>query len=127
MVIFLSVCIEGILQFFTNFYLHRKVSIFLRNDCDFKAVEALKIFLRNYRDCIIPCKQVPPRGLKNKKISQPTTTPKIKSKNCDSTIQRVNSAAVGRIKGIPIHPLKGSCSGYRLIPYFHQSHMPRRR
>jgi hypothetical protein len=27
-------CVEGILQLFTNFYLHRKVSIFLRNDSD---------------------------------------------------------------------------------------------
>jgi hypothetical protein len=50
MVIFLSACIEGILQLFTIFYLHRKFSIFLRNDCDCKAVEALEIF-RNYHDC----------------------------------------------------------------------------
>jgi hypothetical protein len=40
MIIFLSSCIEGILQSFTNFYLHRKFSIFLRNDRDCKAVEA---------------------------------------------------------------------------------------
>ena len=37
-------CIEGIVQLFTNFYLHRKFSIFLRNNCDYKAVEALDIF-----------------------------------------------------------------------------------
>ncbi len=43
-------CVEGILQLFTIFYLHRKFSIFLRNDCDCKAVENLDI-LRNYRDC----------------------------------------------------------------------------
>jgi hypothetical protein len=30
MVIFLSACIEGILQLFTNFYVQRKFSIFLR-------------------------------------------------------------------------------------------------
>jgi hypothetical protein len=30
------VCIEEILLLFTNFYLHRKVSIFLRNDHDCK-------------------------------------------------------------------------------------------
>ncbi len=42
-------CIEGLLQIFTIFYLHRKFSIFLRNDHDCKAVEALDI-LRNYRD-----------------------------------------------------------------------------
>jgi hypothetical protein len=39
MVIFLSVCIEGILQLFTNFYLQRKFSIFLRNDRDSKVVD----------------------------------------------------------------------------------------
>ena len=39
MVIFLSACIEGILRLFTNFYLHRKLSIFLRNDRDCKAVD----------------------------------------------------------------------------------------
>ncbi len=50
MVIFLSACIEGILQLFTNFYLHRKFLILLRNDRDCKAVEAPDI-LRNYRDC----------------------------------------------------------------------------
>jgi hypothetical protein len=44
MVIFLSVWVEGILQLFTNFYLQRKILIFLRNDRDCKAVEALDIF-----------------------------------------------------------------------------------
>ena len=39
MVIFLIECIEGILRLFTNFYLHRKVSIFLRNDSDCKDVD----------------------------------------------------------------------------------------
>ncbi len=43
-------CIEGILQVFTIFYLERKFSIFLRNDRDCKAVEGLNI-LRKYRDC----------------------------------------------------------------------------
>jgi hypothetical protein len=38
MVIFLSVCVEGILQLFTNFYLQRTVSIFLKNDRDCKVV-----------------------------------------------------------------------------------------
>jgi hypothetical protein len=38
-VIFLLVCIKGILQLFTNFYLHRKLSIFLRNNHDCKAVD----------------------------------------------------------------------------------------
>ncbi len=32
-------CVEGLLQLFTNFYLHRKVSICLRNDSDFKDVD----------------------------------------------------------------------------------------
>jgi hypothetical protein len=36
MVIFLSACIEGILGLFTNFYLQRTVSIFLRNDRECK-------------------------------------------------------------------------------------------
>ncbi len=40
--IFLSVWVEGILQLFTNFYLQRKVLIFLRNDCDFKVVQCKK-------------------------------------------------------------------------------------
>jgi hypothetical protein len=39
MVIFLSECVEGILQLFTNFYLQRKFSIFLRNDRDCKVVD----------------------------------------------------------------------------------------
>jgi hypothetical protein len=43
-VIFLSAWVEGILQLFTIFYLHRKFSIFLRIDCDCKAVEGLDIF-----------------------------------------------------------------------------------
>ncbi len=43
-------CVEGILRLFTIFYLHRKFSIFLRNNRDYKAVAALNI-LRNYRDC----------------------------------------------------------------------------
>ena len=37
-VIFLSACVEGILQLFTNFYLHRKVSIYSRKDNDCKDV-----------------------------------------------------------------------------------------
>ncbi len=32
-------CFEGIPQLFTSFYLHRKVSIFLRNDSDCKDVD----------------------------------------------------------------------------------------
>jgi hypothetical protein len=39
MVIFLSACIEGILQLFTNFYLHREFSISLGNDRDCKVVD----------------------------------------------------------------------------------------
>ena len=39
---FLSACIEGILQLFTNFYLQRKFSIFLRNDRDCKVVDPYK-------------------------------------------------------------------------------------
>jgi hypothetical protein len=41
---FFSARIEGILRFFTNFYLHREFSLFLRNDRDCKAVEGLDIF-----------------------------------------------------------------------------------
>jgi hypothetical protein len=41
---FFSACVEGIVRLFTNFYLHRKFSIFLRNDHDCKAVEGLDIF-----------------------------------------------------------------------------------
>jgi hypothetical protein len=44
LVIFLSACIEGILRLLPIFYLHRKFSIFLRNDHDCKAVEGLNIF-----------------------------------------------------------------------------------
>ncbi len=39
MVIFLSVCVKGILQLFTNFYLQRKLLIFLRNYHDCKVVD----------------------------------------------------------------------------------------
>ncbi len=41
-------CFEGILQLFTNFYLHRKVSVFLRNDSDCKDVN-----IYNYYHTII--------------------------------------------------------------------------
>jgi hypothetical protein len=39
MVIFLSGCIEGILQLFTNFYLQRRFLIFLRSDHDCKVAD----------------------------------------------------------------------------------------
>jgi hypothetical protein len=42
MVIFLSACIEGILQLFINFYLQRKFSLFLRNNRDCKVVDPYK-------------------------------------------------------------------------------------
>jgi hypothetical protein len=42
MVIFLSAYVEGILRLFTNFYLQRKFSIFLRNDHDCKVVDPYK-------------------------------------------------------------------------------------
>ncbi len=38
MVFFFSVCVEGIIQLFTNFYFHREFLIFLRNDRDSKAI-----------------------------------------------------------------------------------------
>jgi hypothetical protein len=38
MVIFLSACVKGILWFFTNFHLQKKLSIFLRNDHDCKMI-----------------------------------------------------------------------------------------
>jgi hypothetical protein len=40
-VIFLSGFTEGILQIFTNFYLHRRLWKFLRNDHDCEAVDLL--------------------------------------------------------------------------------------
>jgi hypothetical protein len=42
MVIFLSACVEGMLRLFTNFYLQRQFSIFLRNDHDWKVVDPYK-------------------------------------------------------------------------------------
>jgi hypothetical protein len=39
MVIFLSACIEGMIWLFTNYYLQRKLSIFLRNDHDCTVVD----------------------------------------------------------------------------------------
>ncbi len=39
MAFFLSVCIEGILRLFTNYFLQRKLSIFLRNDHDCMVVD----------------------------------------------------------------------------------------
>jgi hypothetical protein len=41
MVIFFSACVEEILQFFTSFYLHRKLLILIRNGRDCKAVDLL--------------------------------------------------------------------------------------
>jgi hypothetical protein len=41
MVIFLSVCVKRIIRIFTNFYLHIKFLIFLRNNHDSKAVNFL--------------------------------------------------------------------------------------
>jgi hypothetical protein len=37
-------CVEEILRLFTIFYLHRKLSIFFRNDREGKAVKGLDIF-----------------------------------------------------------------------------------
>ncbi len=37
-----SFSVEGILRLFTNFYLQRKLSIFLRNDRDCKVVDPYK-------------------------------------------------------------------------------------
>jgi hypothetical protein len=56
-------------------------------------------------------------SLKKKKFHNPQATGQNKSENCGPTTGRIDSAAVGRIKGIPIHPPEGSCSGYPLIPY----------
>jgi hypothetical protein len=56
-------------------------------------------------------------SLKKKKTHNPQATGQKKSENCGPTTRRIDSAAVGRIKGIPIHPPEGSCSGYPLIPY----------
>ena len=56
-------------------------------------------------------------SLKKKKTHNPQATGQNKSENCGPTSRRIDSAAVGRIKGIPIHPPEGSCSGYQLIPY----------
>ncbi len=39
MKVFFSVCVEGILQLFTNFYLQRKFLIFLRKDRDCKVAD----------------------------------------------------------------------------------------
>ncbi len=39
-------CVEGILQLFTNFYLHRRVLILLRNDRDSKAVDSYNAWKR---------------------------------------------------------------------------------
>ncbi len=41
MVAFLSAILQEVPQLFTNFYLHRKLSIFLRNNCDCEAVDLL--------------------------------------------------------------------------------------
>jgi hypothetical protein len=45
----LTACVEGIIQLFTIFYLHRIFLIFLSNDCNGKVGEGLDIFLRKYR------------------------------------------------------------------------------
>ena len=66
---------------------------------------------------ITPSTRVPPATLKINKSHNPQATGQNKSKNCGPTTRRIDSAAVGRIKGIPIHPPEGSCSGYPLIPY----------
>ncbi len=44
MAIFLITCVEGIIQLFTIFYLHRKFLIFLRNDRNWKVGKGLNIF-----------------------------------------------------------------------------------
>ncbi len=46
MVIFLSACVEGILQLFTNIYLHRKLLIFIKNNHDCKAVDLYNTRMR---------------------------------------------------------------------------------
>ncbi len=47
-VICLSVCVEGILWLFTNFYLQRKLLIFLRNNRDCKVVDPYNHFPQNW-------------------------------------------------------------------------------
>ncbi len=49
MAIFLTACVEGIIQLFTIFYLYRIFSIFLRKDCNWKFGEGPDIFFRKYR------------------------------------------------------------------------------
>jgi hypothetical protein len=69
---------------------------------------------------------VPPAAIKKNPTThkQPAGS---KSEICGPTIRHIDLTAVGQIKGIPIHSLEGSCSGYRLIPYFRQSNVPSRR
>ncbi len=45
---FFSACIEGIIQLFTNFYLQRKLWIFLRNYCDCKVVDPYNRFPQDW-------------------------------------------------------------------------------
>ncbi len=47
-VIFLSACVEGILQLFINFYLQRKLWIFLRNYRDCKVVDPYNCFPQDW-------------------------------------------------------------------------------
>ena len=54
--------------------------------------------------CITACTRVQPAALKKKKSHNPQATGQNKSENCGPTTGRIDSAAVGQIKGIPIHP-----------------------
>ena len=52
-----------------------------------------------------------------KNITHQQKTLKNKSENSRWSTRNVVAADVDRIKGRPIYPLEGSCSGYPLIPY----------
>jgi hypothetical protein len=84
----------------------------------YEIVGAFNCVLIILADLIITaCTRVPPAALKKKKSHNPQATSQNKSENCGPTTRQNDSAAVGRIKGIPNHPPEGSCSGYPLIPY----------
>ena len=70
----------------------------------------------NEIDILLPLAHECRQQLK-KKSHNPQATGQNKSENYGPTTRRIDSAAVGQIKGIPIHPPEGSCSGYPLIPY----------
>ncbi len=68
---------------------------------------------KRFSTCNTPSTRVPPAAFYKNKSHNPQATGQNKSENCGPTTRRIDSATVGRIKGIPIHPRKDPARAIR--------------